>query len=117
MSTSFALLKEESWLQPYGEVIQRRHARFQAALGAITDYAGSITEFASSHEYYGIQVDPIRKGWTYREWAPHAKALYLIGDFNGWNRTSHPLRRNSRGDWEIFLPQTQYQHEGGVYVV
>ena len=109
MSTSFALLKEESWLQPYGEVIQRRHARFQAAYSAITDYAGSITEFASSHEYYGIQVDPIRKGWTYREWAPHAKALYLIGDFNGWNRTSHPLRRNSRGDWEIFLPQTQYQ--------
>ncbi|MCM0060563.1 MAG: alpha-amylase family glycosyl hydrolase [Algoriphagus sp.] len=109
MSTSFALLKEESWLQPYGEVIQRRHARFQATYSAITDYAGSIVEFASGHEYYGIQVDPIRKGWTYREWAPHAKALYLIGDFNGWNRTSHPLRRNSRGDWETFLPQSQYQ--------
>lgn len=109
MSTSFALLNEESWLQPYREVIQRRHAHFQAAYSAITDYTGSIVEFASSHEYYGIQVDPIRKGWTYREWAPHAKALYLIGDFNGWNRTSHPLRRNSRGDWEIFLPQTQYQ--------
>ena len=96
-------------MQPYGEVIQRRRTRFQAAYSAITDYAGSIVEFASSHEYYGIQVDPIRKGWTYREWAPHAKALYLIGDFNGWNRTFHPLRRNSRGDWEIFLPQTQYQ--------
>ncbi len=109
MSTSFALLKEESWLQPYGEVIQRRQARFQAAYSAIEDYAGSITEFASGHEYYGIQIDSIRKGWTYREWAPHAQALYLIGDFNGWNRTSHPLRRNSRGDWEIFLPQTQYQ--------
>ncbi|MFM2251305.1 MAG: hypothetical protein RLZZ358_2235 [Bacteroidota bacterium] len=109
MSTSFALLDEETWLQPYMEVIQRRRTRFQAAYSAITDYAGSIGEFASSHEYYGIQVDPIRKGWTYREWAPHAQALYLIGDFNGWNRTSHPLRKNSRGDWEIFLPQTQYQ--------
>ena len=96
-------------MQPYAEVIQRRHDRYQAALQAITDYAGSIVEFASSHEYYGIQEDPIRKGWTYREWAPHAQALYLIGDFNGWNRTSHPLRKNSRGDWEIFLPQTQYQ--------
>ena len=109
MSTTFALLDEETWLQPYGEVIQRRFERYQATLQAITDYAGSIVEFASSHEYYGIQVDPIRKGWTYREWAPHAQALYLIGDFNGWNRTSHPLRKNTRGDWEIFLPQTQYQ--------
>ncbi|MBM3169718.1 MAG: alpha amylase C-terminal domain-containing protein [Bacteroidetes bacterium] len=109
MSTSFALLEEESWLQPYAEVIRRRSTRFQAEYSALVDYAGSITEFASSHEYYGIHSDPIRKGWTYREWAPHAKALYLIGDFNGWNRTSHPLRRNSRGDWEIFLPQAQYQ--------
>ena len=109
MSTPFALLDEETWLQPYAEVIQRRHDRYQVALQAITNYAGSIVEFASSHEYYGIQVDPIRKGWTYREWAPHAQALYLIGDFNGWNRTSHPLRKNLRGDWEIFLPQSQYQ--------
>jgi 1,4-alpha-glucan branching enzyme len=109
VSTPFAILNEETWLQPYAEVIQRRHDRYQAALQAITDYAGSIVEFASSHEYYGIQVDLIRKGWTYREWASHAQALYLIGDFNGWNRTSHPLRKNSRGDWEIFLPQTQYQ--------
>jgi 1,4-alpha-glucan branching enzyme len=109
VSTPFAILNEETWLQPYREVIQRRHARYQAALQSITDYAGSIVEFASSHEYYGIQVDSIRKGWTYREWAPHAQALYLIGDFNGWNRTSHPLRKNTRGDWEIFLPQTQYQ--------
>ncbi len=109
MSTPFALLNEETWLQPYAEVIQRRHDRYQAALQAITDYAGSIVEFASSHEYYGIQVDPIRKGWTYREWAPHAQALYLIGDFNGWDRSSHPMRKNTRGDWEIFLPQTQYQ--------
>ena len=109
MSTSLALLNEETWLQPYGEVIQRRHDRYQTALQSITDYAGSIVEFASSHEYYGIQVDPIRKGWTYREWAPHAQALYLIGDFNGWNRTSHPLRKNTRGDWEVFLPETQYQ--------
>ena len=96
-------------MQPYAEVIQRRYDRYQAALQAITDYAGNIVEFASSHEYYGIQVDTIRKGWTYREWAPNAQALYLIGDFNGWNRTSHPLRKNTRGDWEIFLPQTQYQ--------
>jgi len=73
VSTSFAILNEETWLQPYGEVIQRRFERYQATLQAITDYAGSIVEFASSHEYYGIQVDPIRKGWTYREWAPHAQ--------------------------------------------
>jgi len=120
VSHQFALLDEETWLQPYASHIAQRHARYQEALQAINDYAGSIVEFASSHEYYGIQVDPIRKGWTYREWAPNAQALYLIGDFNGWNRTSHPLRKNSRGDWEIFLPYAQYQstfvHESKIKV-
>ncbi|MEJ7680937.1 MAG: hypothetical protein WKG06_24420 [Segetibacter sp.] len=33
----------------------------------------------------------------------------MTGDFNGWNRTSHKLERNDKGDWEIFLPYTEYK--------
>ncbi|HXE91525.1 MAG TPA: 1,4-alpha-glucan branching protein GlgB [Terriglobales bacterium] len=38
-------------------------------------------------------------------WAPNAEQVFVIGDFNGWNRSSHPL--HSRGDsgiWECFVP-------------
>ncbi len=41
---------------------------------------------------------------SYREWAPGAKALHLIGDFNGWNRESHPCQMDQYGVWSTFLP-------------
>jgi len=45
------------------------------------------------------------KGTYFAVWAPNAKAVSVIGNFNGWNRESHPLsvRWDSSGIWEGFL--------------
>jgi len=40
----------------------------------------------------------------YREWAPGARRLSLIGDFNGWNREAHVMQRDEFGTWSIFIP-------------
>ncbi|MGC9360125.1 MAG: isoamylase early set domain-containing protein, partial [Anaerolineae bacterium] len=32
-----------------------------------------------------------------------AESVHLVGDFNDWSRTSHPLRRTRDGEWEISL--------------
>lgn len=45
-----------------------------------------------------------RKGWTFRLWAPHADAVSLVGDFNGWQEGVTPLARISDGIWEVFVP-------------
>ncbi|WP_317195122.1 alpha-amylase family glycosyl hydrolase [Algoriphagus oliviformis] len=108
--TSLPILADETWLEPFAPVILQRHERYQSAIRAINDFSGSILEFARSHEYYGVHFDKFRNGWIYREWAPGAKQLFLTGDFNWWDRQSHPLRRNHRGDWEIFLPEAEYRH-------
>jgi 1,4-alpha-glucan branching enzyme len=43
-------------------------------------------------------------GTYFAVWAPNARAVRVIGDFNGWNRSSHPLRsRESSGIWEGFI--------------
>jgi 1,4-alpha-glucan branching enzyme len=45
------------------------------------------------------------KGTRFAVWAPDAEHVYVMGDFNGWNRTSHPLYpRESSGIWEGFIP-------------
>lgn len=44
-----------------------------------------------------------RSGWVYREWLPHAAEVYLFGDFNSWNRTSHPLQREPRDQAPYFF--------------
>ena len=45
-----------------------------------------------------------RKGYVFRVWAPNAEAVYLIGEFNGWEDT-HPMKKlTDQGIWELFVP-------------
>jgi len=39
----------------------------------------------------------------YREWAPNAQQAFLIGEFNNWNRDSHPMQKDNYGVFEIIL--------------
>lgn len=82
---------------------------YKATLGHIEYEYGSLLEFARAHEYFGIHFEPFRNGWVYREWAPQAYNIFLMGDFNSWNKYSHPLKKDVRGYWEIFLPYEQYK--------
>ncbi|MBO4212017.1 MAG: 1,4-alpha-glucan branching protein GlgB [Oscillospiraceae bacterium] len=41
-------------------------------------------------------------GWVFRVWAPKARHVGLIGDFNGWNKQSAPMHKISEGIWECF---------------
>ncbi|MEO6422012.1 MAG: alpha-amylase family glycosyl hydrolase, partial [Candidatus Nitrotoga sp.] len=47
-----------------------------------------------------------QNGVHFAVWAPNAVAVSVIGDFNGWNKTSHPLvpRADDSGIWENFVP-------------
>lgn len=56
------------------------------------------------------------EGFSFTLWAPNARQVSLIGDFNGWDYRAHPMRRvGSSGIWEIFIPEipvgTLYKYE------
>ena len=42
-------------------------------------------------------------GWWFNVWAPHAKAVSVVGDFNGWDLTVDPLTQKGEF-WQGFLP-------------
>jgi 1,4-alpha-glucan branching enzyme len=54
------------------------------------------------------------KGTYFSVWAPNATAVFVTGNFNDWDKTSHPLkvRLDSSGIWEGFVPNI---HQGEVY--
>jgi 1,4-alpha-glucan branching enzyme len=44
-------------------------------------------------------------GTAFGVWAPDAEQVFVMGDFNGWDRSSHPLQpKGSSGIWETFVP-------------
>jgi 1,4-alpha-glucan branching enzyme len=53
------------------------------------------------------------EGTHFGVWAPNAQAVSVMGDFNGWNRDSHPLHpTGSSGIWEGFVPGAR---QGAIY--
>ena len=115
-----AIIQEDPWLEPYAQDVNDRLERYKKALKEIEGAAGSLLDFANGHHYYGINMNAEKNGWYYREWAPNASQLYLTGDFNGWDRNSHPLQKNIHGDWELFIPyeanKTSFIHGSKVKV-
>ena len=102
------LVQQDSWLEPVNRQIDERHNRFESRLNAIQSDFGSLKAFASAYQFLGFNYDKRRHGWWYREWAPAAHFLALMGDFNDWDRYSCPLENIGNGIWEVFLPDSEY---------
>jgi 1,4-alpha-glucan branching enzyme len=103
------IVKTDPWLTPVIDDVKDRYQRFTDRLDKIETNYGSITSFADSYKYLGINYNKKDKGWYYREWAPSAHQLFLAGDFNDWDSRSHPLKKNVDGVWEIFLDYKTYK--------
>ncbi len=97
----YRILEFNPQLQPFAGDIDLRMANYYETKGRLLSNGGTLNDFANAYNYYGIH--PVDGGWVYREWAPNAYQLYLTGDFNNWDWTSHPMHRLQNGDWELFL--------------
>ena len=79
----------DPYLKPYEAALEDRARHVEAVERRLTRGEESLTDFASGHEYFGLHL---RDGeWVFREWAPNAERMFLIGDFNA-RRNSRPLR-------------------------
>ena len=63
-------------------------------------HAVRAQEFMGAHP----AVQDGQDGWIFRVWAPHAQSVAVMGDFNGWNDSDHPMHLLSDGVWEVFIP-------------
>ena len=109
------IVKRDGYLAPFEDAIRGRHEHAQWKYSQYTDNGKStLSDFANGHEYYGLHK--LEKGWVFREWAPNATDIYLIGDFNKWKES--PKYRCKRikgtGNWELKLSENSINH-GDLY--
>ena len=97
----YKIMEFNPQLQRFAGDIDLRMNRYKETKERLLPQGGTLNEFANAHEYFGIHH--VQGGWVYREWAPNAYQLYLEGEFNNWNKTSHPLTKLENGNWELFL--------------
>ena len=96
------VLTLDPWLEPFKPALRSRFSKAQKWIQTINDTEGGLDQFSRGYERFGFTVGPDGT-IAYREWAPNALKAFLIGDFNGWNRDSHPMKRDDYGVWEMQL--------------
>ncbi|MCI6619431.1 MAG: alpha amylase C-terminal domain-containing protein [Prevotella sp.] len=109
------LVKNDPYLEPFEEAIRGRHEFAVQKLNQFTQNGKKrLSDFANGYDYYGLHKTS--RGWVFREWAPNASEIFLVGDFNGWqeNDKYRAVRISDSGDWELKLPNKAVRH-GDLY--
>ena len=81
---------------------------FWPTLGEMDVYLLGEGNHQKLHEKMGahFMIHQGVEGVSFSVWAPGAKAVSVVGDFNGWDGRLHPMRcMGSSGIWEIFIPE------------
>jgi len=103
------LVEIDPFLKPYNATLIKRAQRAILKSLEFTDGKIALADCCNNHHYYGLHKT--QKGWVFREKAPNATAIYLVGDFSYWQVCpQYALTHIGNGDWEIELPDSFLKH-------
>ena len=104
------LVERDSYLEPFSLSIEGRYQYFVNRLKQFTKNGRqTLSDFASGYLYFGLHRTST--GWVFREWAPNATKIVLIGDFSNWEeRPEYELKPLAGGVWERKMPNKALSH-------
>ena len=110
-----ARLLDDGYLKPYEAAIRGRAQRAADRADELTQGKRSLADWANAHNYYGLHKVKVRgegEQWCFREWAPHATSMWLVGDFNGWkiDPDFEVFRIPGTDVWERRIPIDRIHH-------
>ena len=104
------LIDKDPYLNPYANIIQRRLSKIDQTQSRLTRGKMNLADFAAGHEYFGLHF--VDNQWVFREWAPNANRIFLVGDMTGWQKKKEfALTPLDDGVWEICLPAETFKHK------
>lgn len=106
--TNLELLEDDPYLEPFSGAIHHYLESYKNLKQNLLQNK-DIVDFSNGHHFFGFHIE--NDYLVYREWAPNAVQLFLVGDFNDWDGISHPLK-NKGGYWEIKIPLDEFKKKG-----
>ena len=103
-----SLIDIDPWLKPHKAVILARERYVEKKAKEILE-DNSLTSFALGFQHFGLhQTD---EAWVFREWAPNATRIVLVGDFTDWKELDeYVLKRTKHGQWYGTFPLSRIKH-------
>jgi 1,4-alpha-glucan branching enzyme len=110
METMERFYEKDPFLNPYKADIERRIGKIAETEALLTGSTVTLADFACGYQYFGLHFS--ENSWVFREWAPGADSIFIIGDSTGWEKKKEfALKRiGKEGVWEISLPPETFKH-------
>lgn len=107
------IIQNDPLLEPYAGIIISRLKKSRNKEKEMTKGKQTLSEIMNGYLFYGLHKH--EKNWIFREWAPNATIIYLLGDFSEWKpHTDFKLQKTGNGNWEINVPLKTFKH-GDLY--
>ena len=106
----YKIFEYDPMLLAFKDDIELRMQNYERKKSELLKEGEGLSDFANGHEYFGFHKT--KQGWVYREWAPSADGMYLMGDMNGWNKTDLPMVALGNGVFELYLPEDKQLFDG-----
>lgn len=103
-----SIIDIDPWLELFKDVILARE-RYISQKSAKVLGDNSLEDFALGYRYFGLHQTA--NGWVFREWAPNATKIYLVGDFSDWQENEDfALKKAENGQWVGEFPSNSLKH-------
>ena len=105
------IVVNDPYLEGFSGVIKDRIKRINDLEMELTRDFADLSDFANGHKYFGLRRE--KDCWIFREWAPNATSVFLIGDFSDWKESeTFKLKKiDENGIWEIRLSLDALNHK------
>ena len=107
-----AALLDDGFLYPYAEQLRARKRHADAVAGRLKGKTSLLSKAMKNHEFFGMHRK--KDHWVFREYAPNAQEITLVGDFSAWlAKPEFRLKSIGNGSWEGKFPLDAFRD--GMY--
>ncbi|MDL2238840.1 alpha amylase C-terminal domain-containing protein [Bacteroidales bacterium OttesenSCG-928-K22] len=105
---SFKIVENDQYLADYSDNFLQRFDAFEQKEKELIEETSSLVDFANGYLFFGCHKTP--EQWIFREWAPNATEIFLIGEHSNWKALPQFAFQQIGNYWELKVNVERLRH-------